>query len=52
MRKLSPKKRHALTMLAIQENRAKQFKDQEKESKKILKTIISEDREVRNQLKL
>lgn len=52
MRKLSPKKRHAFTMLAIQENRAKQFRDQEKESKKILKTIISEDREVRNQLKL
>lgn len=52
MKKLSPKKRHALTMLAIQENKAKQFKDQEKQSKSILRTLIAEDKEVRNQLKL
>lgn len=52
MKKLSPKKRYALTMLAIQENKAKQFKDQEKMSKSILRTLVSEDKEVRNQLKL
>jgi predicted HNH restriction endonuclease len=52
MKKLSPKKRHALIMLSIQENKAKQFKDQEKESKRILRMISSEDKEVRNQLKL
>lgn len=52
MKKLSPKKRFALTMLAIQENKAKQFKDQEKMSKSILRTLIAEDKEVRNQLKL
>lgn len=52
MKKLSPKKRYALTMLAVQENKAKQFKDQEKMSKSILRTLISEDKEVRNQLKL
>lgn len=52
MKKLSPKKRHALILLSIQENKAKQFKDQEKESKRILRMITSEDKEVRNQLKL
>ncbi len=52
MKKLSPKKRYALTMLAIQENKAKQFKDQEKMSKSVLRTLMSEDKEVRNQLKL
>lgn len=52
IKKLSPKKRHALTMLAIQENKATQFKDQEKQAKSILRTLISEDKEVRNQLKL
>ncbi len=52
MKKLSAKKRHALIMLAIQENKAKQFKDQAKESKRILRMISSEDKAVRNQLKL
>ncbi len=52
MKKLSPKKRYALTMLAIQENKAKQFKDQEKMTKSILRTLVSEDKEVRNQLKI
>ena len=52
MKKLSPKKRHALIMLSIQENKAKQFKDQEKDAKRILRMITSEDKEVRNQLKL
>lgn len=52
MKKLSPKKRYALTMLAIQENKTKQFKDQEKMSKSILRALVSEDKEVRNQLKL
>ncbi len=52
MKKLSPKKRHALIMLSIQENKAKQFKDQEKQAKSVLRTLISEDKEVRNQLKL
>lgn len=52
MKKLSPKKHHALIMLAIQENKAKQFKDQEKISKSVLRTLVGEDREVRNQLKL
>lgn len=52
MKKLSPKKRHALIMLSIQENKTRQFKDQEKEAKRILRTITSEDKEVRNQLKL
>lgn len=52
MKKLSPKKRHALIMLSIQENKARQFKDQEKEAKRILRTITSEDKEVRKQLKL
>lgn len=52
MKKLTPKKRHALIMLAIQENKARQFKDQEKEAKSILRTITSEDKEVRKQLKL
>ena len=52
MKKLTPKKRHALIMLAIQSNKARQFKDQEKESKQILRMITSEDKEVRNQLKI
>lgn len=52
MKKLSPKKRHALIMLSIQENKAKQFKDQEKESKRILNLIKSEDKAVRKQLSL
>ena len=52
MKKLSPKKRHALIMLPIQENKAKQFKDQEKESKRILNLIKSEDIAVRKQLSL
>lgn len=52
MKKLTPKKRHALKMLAIQENKAKQFKDQEKISRKILNNLLKEDKEVRNQLKL
>lgn len=52
MKKLTPKKRHALIMLSIQENKARQFKDQEKEAKRILRTITSEDKEVRKQLKL
>ena len=52
IKKLSLKKRYALTMLAIQENKAKQFKDQEKMSKSVLQTLVSEDKEVRNQLKL
>lgn len=52
MKKLSPRKRHALIMLSIQENKAKQFKDQEKQAKSVLRTLISEDKEVRNQLKL
>jgi hypothetical protein len=52
MKKLSPKKRFALTMLAIQENKAKQFKDQEKDSKRVLKMIMSEDKIVRKQLKI
>jgi len=52
MKKLTHKKRHALIMLSIQENKARQFKDQEKEAKRILRTITSEDKEVRKQLKL
>ncbi len=52
MKKLSPKKRHALIMLSIQSNKARQFKDQEKEAKRILRTITSENKEVRKQLKL
>ena len=52
MKKLSPKKRHALIMLSIQENKAKQFKDQEKQAKSVLRTLVAEDKEVRNQLKL
>jgi len=52
MKKLSPKKRHTLTMLSIQENKAKQFKDQEKMSKSVLRTLLKEDKEIRNQLKL
>lgn len=52
MKKLSPKKRHALIMLSIQENKTKQFKDQEKQAKSVLRTLVAEDKEVRNQLKL
>ncbi len=52
MKKLSPKKRHALIMLSIQSNKARQFKDQEKEAKSILRTIKSEDAAVRKQLKI
>lgn len=52
MKKLSPKKRYALTMLAIQENKAKQFSDQEKLSKSVLRTLVREDKEIRNQLKI
>lgn len=52
MKKLSPKKRFTLTMLAIQENKARQFADQTKQAKNILRTLIREDREIRKQLKL
>lgn len=52
LKKLTPKKRFTLTMLAIQENKARQFKDQEKQAKSILRTLLKEDKEVRNQLKL
>lgn len=52
MKKLSPKKRHALIMLSIQANKARQFKDQEKEAKSILRMIKSEDTAVRKQLHL
>lgn len=52
MKKLSPKKRFTLTMLAIQENKSRQFKSQERESKSILKTLIREDKDVRKRLKL
>ena len=50
MKKLTPKKRFALTMLAIQENKTRQFRDQEKDAKKILRMIMSEDKTVRKQL--
>ena len=52
MKKLSPKKRHALTMLAIQENKARQFKDQEREAKRILRMLVKEDLEIRKQIKI
>lgn len=52
MKKLTPKKRYALTLLAIQENKAKQFKDQEKITKSTLKALLVEDKSVRNQLSL
>lgn len=52
IKKLSPKKRFSLTMLAIQENKAKQFKDQERQTKGILRTLLKEDKEVRKQLKI
>lgn len=52
MKKLSPKKKYALTLLAIQENKVKQFRDQEKLSKSVLRTLVREDKEIRNQLKL
>lgn len=52
MKKLTPKKRFALTLLAIQENKAKQFKDQEKTTKGTLNSLVRENTEIRNQLKL
>jgi len=52
IKKLTPKKRFTLTMLAIQENKARQFKSQEKESKSILRTLVEENKEVRKQLKI
>ena len=52
MKKLSPKKRYALTLLAIQENKAKQFKDQYKISKSVLRSLTLEDKTVRKQLSL
>jgi len=52
MKKLSAKKRHALIMLSIQANKARQFKDQEKEAKSILRMIKGEDTAVRKQLHL
>ena len=52
MKKLTPKKRFALTMLAIQENKAKQFKEQETVSKKVLRALTLEDKMVRKQLSL
>jgi hypothetical protein len=52
IKKLSPKKRFSLTMLAIQENKAKQFKDQERQTKSILRTLLKEDKEVRRQLRI
>ena len=52
MKKLSPKKRHALTMLAIQENKARQFKDQEREAKRILRMLVKEDLEIKKQIKI
>lgn len=52
IKKLSPKKRFSLTMLAIQENKARQFKDQERQTKGILRTLLKEDKEVRRQLKI
>jgi hypothetical protein len=52
IKKLSPKKRFALTLLSIQENKAKQFKDQEKISKNILKSLLLEDKIIRKQLRL
>lgn len=52
MKKLSPKKRHHLTLLAIQENKAKQFKDQEKVAKSTLRALQAEDKIVRKQLGL
>jgi hypothetical protein len=52
MKKLTAKKRHALIMLSIQANKARQFKDQEKEAKSILRMIKSEDTAVRKQLHL
>ena len=52
MKKLSPKKRFVLTLLAIQENKARQFKDQERESKRILRALVGENDEVRRQLRI
>lgn len=52
MNKLSPKKRFTLTMLAVQENKARQFKDQEKEAKRILRTLETENKTVRKTLHL
>jgi Mg/Co/Ni transporter MgtE len=52
MKRLSPKKRYTLIMLSIQENKARQFKEQEKESKRILRMLVSENREIRKQIKI
>lgn len=52
MERLSPKKRYALIMLAIQENKARQFKSQEKEIKRILCMLLRENMEVRKQVKI
>lgn len=52
IKRLTPKKRFVLTLLAIQENKAKQFKDQEKSTKNVLSALVREDKEIRNQLKL
>lgn len=52
MKTLTPKKRFTLTMLAIQDNKARQFKEQEKDSKRILATLESENKIVRKQLHL
>ncbi len=49
---LSKEKRHALLMLALQENKAKQYRDQEKELGCLLKTLLKEDKEIRTQLAL
>ncbi len=52
LNKLPPKKRFALTMLAIQENKARQFKAQEKETKRILRMLVREDLEIRKQISI
>lgn len=52
IKKLTPKKRFALTMLSIQENKTKQFSDQYKISKSVLRSLILEDKTVRKQLSL
>lgn len=52
MKKLTPKKRFSLTLLAIQENKAKQFKDQERTTKSILNSLVRENTVIRKQLKL
>ena len=52
MKNLTAKKRFILTLLAIQENKSKQFKDQEKSTKSVLNALLRENKEIRNQLKL